>query len=41
MAKRKMPDGFHSFSATTVEGKTVDFGDLKGKIVLVQNVASL
>jgi len=31
---------FHSFSATTIEGKTLDFSTLKGKKVLVVNTAS-
>lgn len=32
---------FYSFKATTVDGKEVDFSSLKGKVVLVENVASL
>lgn len=32
---------FYSFSAKTLEGKTVDFSSLAGKVILVENVASL
>ncbi len=31
---------FHTFSATTIDGKTLDFSTLKGKKVLVVNTAS-
>lgn len=34
-------ESFHTFKATTVEGKEVDFASLKGKVVLIENVASL
>lgn len=32
--------GFYSLKAETPEGKTYDFADLKGKVVLIVNVAS-
>jgi len=31
----------HDFSGTTIEGKTMSLGDLKGKPTLILNVASL
>lgn len=41
MSKRKAPESFFAFSAKTLEGKSIDFKDLEGKVVLVENVASL
>jgi len=32
---------FHGFRATTIEGKAIDFASLEGKVVLIENVASL
>lgn len=39
--KQKCETSFYSFKATTVDGKEVDFSSLKGKVVLVENTASL
>ena len=33
-------ESFYDLEATTAEGETLDFGGLRGKVVLVTNVAS-